>query len=430
MPPVQVTDDIAYDPDTGRYTLLAAPGEETHIAPPTEPGQDPVGAAREIGGTVIDALSLIPGLAIPRLGLRTATMGLSGAVSGAVHPEQTAAGRGASEAALEGGFGKLAEKLPRGGLKLGLIMGGVRGPLKRHREEIVDAFMRIRDRYNPVKVATEEGVSGLRRRTPEGRVGALPIGAEARTEKAKRAVGKQIQEVEESTPGQVFAPGVFGGTADLQRKATNSEAPFTTKRGMKDAETRIVDELLADRESPWLNYRDAMEIARDLRQQGKAVFEARAKGDYLPPDAMTGAQTRLALADRFEELAEASAKGDGDAQLTALAKLRAEFADLSKIDSANRAIRGGVGAAGVRGGAGYGVGSNIEFLTGGLSGGTAPNIAGLFGLVGLEPGNISRLGFSLGSASRLAPTASRVSNLQAHEEARDKRPVRRRQPKD
>jgi hypothetical protein len=435
MPPELIRDDIEYDPETGEFNVLSAPGEEQFRGDLSDAEQpEPQGFVRGLLGLGADALNIGVGMTPYGLPLRTALTGITGAAAGAIRPDESVLGRGASEAGMEAGFGVLSNKIPRAGLRLALMLGGIKGPLKRHRGEAVDAFMRIRERYNPLSVLRKEGPSGVASRIPEHRARGLAIGQDERTETARLAVGKKMGDLEEQIPGEVYIPGVFGSTDEIFDKAKHSRRPIDRRVQLNDDELGFVQQHIQAREGqPWMNFRDANETARNLRNESRSLLDARANRQYVPPDELAGAQSDDAIARRLEEIArhDAEIQGGGDL-LKVLDDLKSEFKDLKMIERVNASITSNLGQAGVRGGLGHGAVGNVEFLAGHPTGGTAPALAGILASLGGDPKNLSKLGFLLGHSARAYPTLSRgkdfIERAAEFDEDNRKR-TRRRQPK-
>jgi hypothetical protein len=435
MPPELIRDDLEYNPETGEFNVLSAPGEEQFRGDLSDAQQpEPEEFVKGLLGFGADLATVGAGMTPYGLPLRTALTGLTGAAAGAINPNEDIS-RGVSEAGMEAGFGILSNKIPRAGLRLALMLGGIKGPLKRHRGEATDAFMRIRERYNPLNVLREEGPSGVAARVPEGRIRGLSIGQDERTETARLAVGKKMEDLETQIPGEVYIPGVFGSTDEIFDKAKHSRRPIDRRVQLNDDELEFIRQHINARSGqPWMNFRDANETARNLRNESRSLLDARANRQYVPPDELAGAQSDDAIARRLEEIArhDAEIQGGGDL-LKALDALKSEFKDLKMIERVNASITSNLGQAGVRGGLGHGAVGNVEFLAGHPTGGTAPALAGILASLGGDPKNLSKLGFALGHTARATPTLDRLDTLKDNESRRVKdrkrAAVRRRQPK-
>lgn len=431
-----------WDPASGRIVdefgnLFPSPGQE----PPT-PDQPPIPTDPRgfVKSLLSSGLQIAGGLVPGGIPLRTAIAATTGGVGAAIEGEDIGGGM-ARNAALEGGFGAAANILPAAGTKLAIFSGGVGKIPAEARKDAAKAFASQRDRlfggsrdsllmgkhptFRDGLFHPERTFEGMKERGVVDSLRGVPaVGNSSRSGALLDKVGKRLEEIESSTPGQIdWGPVVNKSLDPLLDAAKKAEVPPEYIQKVVDNESRYLVGQQAVRGPKFTeSVRETMEMGRQEANRGKDVFNAQRGGQWVPQDDILHARINAARGKGLKDAAIAEADkttfpGHSRSQGQRIKDANSEFSDLAEINSASEAMRSGTLFAGGRAGMGYGLGMALERLLG-ASG--ASSILGLL-FTGATPGMISRLGTYGGRVAEVGPTIARANELT--------KKVRRRKPK-
>lgn len=424
--------ELIYTPGVGFKFIRPGESPDAVMTPPEL--EEPAISDADIGAGIGAGLELAGGL-IPGLGLggRLLTGAATGALTGALSEEANPLEHGAANAALEFA-GPIGEKLARGGLWLALKTSGAAKDTAEKTGEIVDAFLRERQRrLQPSELLNVAG----RGEVPGG----IPVGNQTRVESQRRITGQALEDAENAVlPGDhpVFLPGVMGAGVEQFNRSINADRPMDAGMGIIQDERDFVSQHLRRRGwEPWMSVREAGELGRHQMREGREVLNARANNEWVTPDDRRRAQSQIGRGERLFELQDQAAAGHG-VSMDAVKKERERFSDLSKMSGANKRMRRGVSAAGIRGGTGSGTALSLAGIlaaSGVIPWSVVPIITGAGGLAGTfaSPGNLSRAGFMAERTGRVVPSATRALEVKEafdpDKELKTRSGVRRRAPR-
>lgn len=362
-----------------------------------------------MGNTIALSAGLMPGAGVPAfLGRLAGTM-----TGGAIRSGTSGA---AEEGIMETLGTVLGNTLPRAAAHTANFLGGASRTM-RNTGELVDAQMRER---------------GRQQAKPLGR--AIPPGAERRLDKARKAAGDELADFEKSRPESVPVSGYAGAFDEMRSGARRTEDPTQFKLDLDKRELNFVSSHAADilgmpkdmmakliLDDPQAamaviadaqhSVRDAGELGRSLRQQGRDVFNTREKGTFIPQGEKVNAQGSIALGEQvLEELKRVLGPDSKDWQA-----LVDRYRDLQLMKRGNDAMRAGgatvtglpaLGGTAIRGAA---VGGPMATLA--ALGLIDPQTAmwSSIAAASASPANIFRAGSIGGRTAELAPTAVRAT---------------------
>jgi hypothetical protein len=381
--------------------------------PPKEFVNDMIGTGLKVGNF---ASSFIPGTGLPSIAARIAGSGLFGGADAALEGKSPIEGA-VNSAALQGGGEGVASVVPRVTTAGALLLGGQ----YKNIPQIVKSFMDERAR--------------------RGWGRAFSVGSSGKVKRAGQELGAKLEQVETANPSLIPVDAFKGTADDLINQASNRVEPIGKQVGLAQQEDSFLRQHNLDKSLPptgpnaknvskrsgpyapgkgYFTVRELGDLKRNVAHEGESVITAKKEGQFIPSSEQEQQQWRAAVGKRAKELQESV---DIPAPVTShlkstgqIGQVNERLSDVNRIkDAINRIGNkahtiGPLSHMGIRGGLGAGAAGSIGYVLG-LDPMEAAKIGGAFGLFGLAPINLSRLGYATGRAGELFPPIVKGADL-------------------